>query len=1135
MFAGLVHPQKMEEQEQDAVLHILMLLTKFPPAVRAVQILMRGETPQASERAAIVQCIYEVLKDIVPLRVVNNDSTRLLEGSRLLFGLVIEKAKHLKLSMHDQDQLPYVGSLKVHELRNLITMEPVISPVQTTSGLVDQDFFDAFDAGGLLRWSNENNNGLVMASERPVVRACLLSGGIKTQVISFDIDAVNSDHRYADCGDVTKVISPAEFSDLAYLAGLCGRNKVGVIHPSALPSANPPVLTLDRAGLLAVYVGRQACGQAGSDINMFRPTSAIVEESVDVSIITQLMIPILERYSANGTSVFESFGDHNRQIKDPDEVIMLCVDASSSMDSRCGFIDVEENEDATVPAMTDVFEHSDFNSESYTEDLQFDRPALDELREYLSQHESFDDMLAITQSGYNEFQRSENAAEVLEVLRLLLQQNINSKEKELEIRRGLTNHHRRHFMQNIERDLANLKNRTIRLSQYRDALIAFLLYRADNRVLDQVMTWTVGDEVPRIPKSSVLPRSDASKFEIPMDYLCPISTDLMEDPVLTVDGFTYERKNIERWLQSHETSPWRYNSISLQHQNIILIPSEEVASTYITDMTPIVVTPVEAGSSMSSSSGQEELCLVKVYTSDHQNAKFSYWEPKRTSKTLASIIFRYYRYNTSIHHWLHVTSPFIIWIDMIYNGDDSYFGRVKDHWERLSHFFTREHAKGCLANEAFHDAVNEGVQPFVNRDRDIVRPLVFKVKLAGPPQMKDYKVLSRLDVLKQMFDAYVNRLLAYGYQTHLGLVTFRTTASLTQNITHAVENFRHQLSNIRASGDTALWDALSLARDSLVQYATKYPKAKLRIICLSDGEDTKSKQPVHDVAASLVRERITVDSFCLGQASMEHLHAVSYLTGGYKFQPNQLEHAIAICELEPVLSILERPNILLPQFGRGYNNPTQRLGKAISRVKVDVVNRDSFPQRKEHPLLSESYLELGRFENGGFRIASRFDTNMRLARIRNEIRNSGAKNHPHYDIYICESNFAMWKIVMQGPPGGTYADGTFLLYLEMGKDYPMFPPKGHFVTPIYHPNINRHGRICHSIFDRNWTVDTTNKDVIDTVYSLLLTPEFSDPINTVVTLNYHWDEIQFQEELERHIWTHASKNRAQWKLEILDE
>jgi Mg-chelatase subunit ChlD len=41
----------------------------------------------------------------------------------------------------------------------------------------------------------------------------------------------------------------------------------------------------------------------------------------------------------------------------------------------------------------------------------------------------------------------------------------------------------------------------------------------------------------------------------PSEYLCPISMDLMNDPVIGGDGHTYERKAIEEWLQQHSESP----------------------------------------------------------------------------------------------------------------------------------------------------------------------------------------------------------------------------------------------------------------------------------------------------------------------------------------------------------------------------------------------------------------------------------------------------------------------------------------------------------------------------------------------------------------------------------------------------
>ena len=41
----------------------------------------------------------------------------------------------------------------------------------------------------------------------------------------------------------------------------------------------------------------------------------------------------------------------------------------------------------------------------------------------------------------------------------------------------------------------------------------------------------------------------------PSQFLCPITGELMEDPVTTADGHTFERAAIERWLQAHDTSP----------------------------------------------------------------------------------------------------------------------------------------------------------------------------------------------------------------------------------------------------------------------------------------------------------------------------------------------------------------------------------------------------------------------------------------------------------------------------------------------------------------------------------------------------------------------------------------------------
>ena len=56
--------------------------------------------------------------------------------------------------------------------------------------------------------------------------------------------------------------------------------------------------------------------------------------------------------------------------------------------------------------------------------------------------------------------------------------------------------------------------------------------------------------------------------EPPDSFFCPISYELMRDPVVTADGHTYEREQIAIWFaQGHDTSP-RTNAV-LEHVNVV--------------------------------------------------------------------------------------------------------------------------------------------------------------------------------------------------------------------------------------------------------------------------------------------------------------------------------------------------------------------------------------------------------------------------------------------------------------------------------------------------------------------------------------------------------------------------------------
>ncbi|XP_057453645.1 U-box domain-containing protein 35 isoform X2 [Lotus japonicus] len=57
------------------------------------------------------------------------------------------------------------------------------------------------------------------------------------------------------------------------------------------------------------------------------------------------------------------------------------------------------------------------------------------------------------------------------------------------------------------------------------------------------------------------------KSRPPNHFICPILQDVMDDPCVAADGYTYDRKAIEKWLQENDNSPM--TNMALPHKNLI--------------------------------------------------------------------------------------------------------------------------------------------------------------------------------------------------------------------------------------------------------------------------------------------------------------------------------------------------------------------------------------------------------------------------------------------------------------------------------------------------------------------------------------------------------------------------------------
>ncbi|KAF6726691.1 WD repeat, SAM and U-box domain-containing protein 1 [Oryzias melastigma] len=68
-------------------------------------------------------------------------------------------------------------------------------------------------------------------------------------------------------------------------------------------------------------------------------------------------------------------------------------------------------------------------------------------------------------------------------------------------------------------------------------------------------------------------KAEQNDSEVPDHFLCPITRELMKDPVIAADGFSYERESIESWIQGkNKTSPMT----NLPLQTTLLTPNRSL-------------------------------------------------------------------------------------------------------------------------------------------------------------------------------------------------------------------------------------------------------------------------------------------------------------------------------------------------------------------------------------------------------------------------------------------------------------------------------------------------------------------------------------------------------------------------------
>jgi len=109
---------------------------------------------------------------------------------------------------------------------------------------------------------------------------------------------------------------------------------------------------------------------------------------------------------------------------------------------------------------------------------------------------------------------------------------------------------------------------------------------------------------------------------------------------------------------------------------------------------------------------------------------------------------------------------------------------------------------------------------------------------------------------------------------------------------------------------------------------------------------------------------------------------------------------------------------------------------------------------------------------------------------------------------IDDDDIFRWEVLIIGPPDTLYEGGFFKCTLNFPREYPLKPPELRVISDIWHPNIEKNGKVCISILhepgddrygyekaNERWLPIHTVETILISVISMLADPNDESPAN----------------------------------------
>jgi ubiquitin-protein ligase len=380
----------------------------------------------------------------------------------------------------------------------------------------------------------------------------------------------------------------------------------------------------------------------------------------------------------------------------------------------------------------------------------------------------------------------------------------------------------------------------------------------------------------------------------------------------------------------------------------------------------------------------------------------------------------------------------------------------------------------------------------------------------------------RVTIAAQYLTTFANRMYAFRVPCLQSLMTFGHLIRVRSRFSPLVPDFEGGIKAVVPCGQTRLWDALSKAADDLETVnqsgkTKKFPNAKLRILVISDGEDTASNAAPHQIAMRLINAGIVVDSVVINSNdTCKSLCALCQMTGGLSFRPQTVKDGLALFEEEAFLFIEKRA-------------PKQPYRGAITKTTIETLAGQAvFDSHIENADLqiAKSIAGLVSPRHVVFHRMGTDIQDTREKRLVRELKFAAAVQDPayraiddkgdevsYYDdeivIYPFEDSIDKWRIFILGPKGTPYAGKWWYVLATFPVGYPIDPPVFRFVSVPYHLNVSSEGRICLHDLERGYGPNSNVVELIQTIKQVFLIPEEGTPVELTKWFQFKHNRAEY--------------------------